>query len=74
MEEKKFPSDHGKMVTKYSGAGKIQTMKKISSQNHIENFVVIILGRFPINKTKTLNDDFRPLLVFWSKSSLFDSS
>ena len=49
---KKFPSDHSKMVTKYAEAGRAQTMKKYSSQNRIENFVVIILGRFPINKTQ----------------------
>ena len=49
---KKFPSEHSKMVTKYAGAGRVQTMKKFSSQNRIENLVVIILGRFPINETQ----------------------
>jgi len=49
---KKFPSDHGKMVTKFADTGWIQTLKFFSSQNHKENFVVIILGRFPINETQ----------------------
>jgi hypothetical protein len=49
---KKFPSDHSKMVTKDAGAGRLQTIKKFLSQNHIENLVVIILGRFPINETQ----------------------
>jgi hypothetical protein len=48
----KFPSDHGKMVTKSAVAEWVQTMKFVSSQNHMENFVVITLGRFPINKTQ----------------------
>jgi hypothetical protein len=25
---KKFPSDHGEMITKYAGAGRVQTKKK----------------------------------------------
>ncbi len=49
---KKFPSDHGKMVTKFDVAGWVQTMKFFSSKNHLENFVVIILGRFPLNETQ----------------------
>ncbi len=49
---KKFP--------KYAGAGRVQTIKKFSSHNHIENFALIILGRFPINKTlkTTILDHF----------------
>ena len=43
---KKFPINHSEMVTKFAVAGWVQTMKFFSSQNHIENFVVIILGRF----------------------------
>jgi hypothetical protein len=49
---KKFPGDHSKMVTKFAVAGWVQTMKFFSSQNRIENLVVIILGRFPINETQ----------------------
>ena len=48
----KFPSDHSKMFTKFAVAGWVQTIKKILSQNHIENFIVIILGRFLINETQ----------------------
>jgi hypothetical protein len=48
----KFPSEHGKKITKYAGAGRVQTIKKFSSQNHFENFVVIILGGFLINETQ----------------------
>jgi len=48
----KFPSDHSKMVTKFAIAGWVQTMKKILFQNRIENLVVIILGRLPINETQ----------------------
>jgi hypothetical protein len=42
------------MVTRDAGAVrvKIQTMKIFLSQNQIENSVLIILGRFPINKTQ----------------------
>ena len=40
------------MVTKFAVAGWVQTMKFFSSQNRIENLVVIILGRFPINETQ----------------------
>ena len=43
---------NGKMVTKYAGVERVQTIKKFSSQNRIENLVVIILGRFPIKKTQ----------------------
>jgi hypothetical protein len=48
----KFPSDHGKKITKYAGAGRVQTIKFFSSQNHTEKLVLVILGRFPINKTQ----------------------
>jgi hypothetical protein len=40
------------MVTRYAGAGKAQAINIFLSQNRIENLVLIILGRFPINKTK----------------------
>jgi hypothetical protein len=40
------------MVTKFAVVGWFQTMKFFSSQNHIDNFVVIFLGRFSINKTQ----------------------
>jgi hypothetical protein len=49
---KKFPSNHDHLVTRYAGAGRVQTIKNIFSQNRIDNFVVIILDRFPINKTQ----------------------
>ena len=52
LSHKKFSSDHSKMFTKFAIAGWVQTIKKILFPNHIENFVVIILGRFPINKTQ----------------------
>ncbi len=65
----KFTSDHSKMVIKFAVTGWVQTMKFFSSQNHIENFVVIIWAVSRLIKPKT--DDFRPRLVFWSKSSLF---
>ncbi len=57
---KKFPSDHSKMVTKFAVTGWVQTMKFFSSQNHIENLVVIILGRFLIilNPKLTILDHF----------------
>jgi hypothetical protein len=42
------------MATKFADTGWIQTLKFFSSQNHIENFVLIILGRFPVNETQTL--------------------
>jgi len=38
--------------SQYASAGRVKTIKKISSENHLVNFVVIILGRFPINKTQ----------------------
>jgi hypothetical protein len=56
LSSQKCLSDHGKIVTKYAVAGRVQPKKIFSSQNHIE---------------KLLLDDFRPLLVFWSESSLF---
>jgi hypothetical protein len=46
---KKIPSDHGEMVTKYAGAGRVQTIKKISSLNRLEILVLIILGCFLIH-------------------------
>jgi hypothetical protein len=49
---KKFPSDHSEMDTRYAGAGWVQAIKKNLSQNRIENLVLIILGRFQINKTQ----------------------
>jgi hypothetical protein len=49
---KKFISDHSEMVTKFAVAGWVQTMNIFPSQNHKENFVVIILGRFSNNKTQ----------------------
>ena len=49
---KKIPCDHNEMVTKYADVGRAQTIKFFSSQNRIENLVLIILGRFPINKTQ----------------------
>jgi hypothetical protein len=49
---KKFPSGHGDMVTGYARAGRLQAIKKFLSQNRTENLVLIIFGRFPINKTQ----------------------
>ena len=54
---------HGMLVPEGS-----QPKKKFLSQNSIEKLVLIILGRFPIKKLK--NDDFRPFLVFLSKSPI----
>jgi hypothetical protein len=48
----KIPSDYDGMVTRYAGAGRVQTIKKQFSQNRLENLVFIILGRYPINKTQ----------------------
>jgi hypothetical protein len=47
---KKLSSEHDDMVSRYDGAGRIQTIKSILSQSRIENLVDIILGRFQINK------------------------
>ena len=64
----KFPSDQSEMDTKYAGAGWVQTIKKFLSQNHIENFPSFLtVSRL----MKLKSDDFRPFLVFWSKSPLF---
>jgi hypothetical protein len=35
----KFPSDHGKKITKYAGVGRVQTIKKFSSQNLLVKLV-----------------------------------
>jgi hypothetical protein len=40
------------MDTRYAGAGWVQAIKNFLSQNRIENLVLIIMGRFPINKTQ----------------------
>jgi hypothetical protein len=45
---------HGDIVTRYADAGWVQTIKKISSQTRKEIIILIILGRFSINKTKKL--------------------
>ena len=48
----KYPSDQSEMDTKYAGAGWVQTIKKILSQNRIENLIPIIFSRFSINETQ----------------------
>jgi hypothetical protein len=48
---KKITSDRDDMVTRNARVRRVQNMK-FFFLNRIENLVLIILGRFPINKTQ----------------------
>jgi hypothetical protein len=56
--------DHDDMVTRYAGAGRVQTTKILS-----QNRDFIILGRSPINKTQKMTT-LDLFLVFFSKSPI----